>query len=167
MSISSPSSGDAITAAWGQDVADALNTQVRWTLGADATTTSTSMANLMTLAVTSGSAYTGLLIVGFSTGGTSTGIVLSFNGPSMTRGEWYVDYYNGNAGTIATQERATSFDGGSGITTTDNTNIRVAVVRFLFQPSADGTLALRWKRTGTSTTCTAFKGSGGIVSVTA
>ncbi len=167
MSITVPVAGDGITATYGAAVANQLNSMITLTVSADVSTNSTSYADVATCSVVSGSTYSGELYFRWTPNSTGQGAIFALNGPSGTYLA-YASYHNGADGTTATTDRMSSTDSGTGVTSTDNTNARITHMRFWFQASASGTLAVRLKRGGSSSApgITVYKGGGGVITVT-
>lgn len=168
MTVPVPSAGDAGVATWAAAVANQLNTMVSLTVAADVATNSTSYSDVATCAVESGKVYAGELYLRWTPNSTGQGAIFAINGPSGTLLA-YASYHNGADGSTATTDRQSSTDSGTGVTTADNTNGRITIIRFWFSCTASGTLAVRLKRGGSSSApgITVYKGGGGIVAVQA
>lgn len=109
----------------------------------DVTSTSTSNADAtgLSFAVTNGQRYMFDFYIYYTTAASTTGIVLSLNGPTVTYSPFLVRAHSG--ATTAVLTARPTFD--TNATTTDSTSSTLlAIISGLVLPTADGTLIVRF-----------------------
>lgn len=143
--------GDEIMAEWLSAVAAQLNRTQTAVLTSDVSKATSSWSDItgLTLPVVAGKFYRVRATVIWDQSSTG-GIRIGANFP--TGNYRAINHYTGEtSATSDTPEWDTTADGGSGVTSADNTAARICTIEGRYSCDADGTFALRYYRNGSGT----------------
>lgn len=172
MTVPVPVAGDEGVYTWGAAVANQLNREIQLMTTADQSSNSTTLADVtgLTFAVESGRQYVGTLVLWYSVAATNQCCQVAVSCPTgdlvasvTTRGQ--------STPSGAAESHLDASGSATGVTATDDngTARRRITIALSYDCAADGTLAIQFRRGGTSggIGATVRKGSGGIILVSA
>jgi hypothetical protein len=167
-----PIAGEEILYTWGDDVAERLNREIQLMTTSDQSSNSTTLADVsgMTFAVESGKQYNGTLTLWYSVSATNQCCQVAISCPAGDMVALVSTYGQSTPSGVTTSHLEAS-GSATGVTATDTAAgaRRRITISLTYDCTADGTLAVQYRRGGTSgsTGATVRKGSGGKVLVSA